>query len=59
MVFGTKLSNTAAGYIPFGTGNEVLTSNANLFWDNTNARIGINTPTPLYTLDVTGKAHIS
>ena len=40
--FGTKLSNTDTGYIPFGDGTEVLTSNAVFFWDNVNNRLGIN-----------------
>jgi hypothetical protein len=31
-----------------------VTSNTNLYWDNTNARLGIKSPVPAYTLDVTG-----
>jgi hypothetical protein len=36
-----------------------LSSNANLFWDNTNSRLGIGTATPATTLDVTGKTTIN
>lgn len=41
-VFGTKLSNTETGYIPFGDNDEVLTSNSVFFWDNINNRLGVN-----------------
>lgn len=54
MIFGTKLSNTSIGYIPFGNGTEVLTSNVNLFWDNTNSRLGLNNASPQYTFDMNG-----
>ena len=30
----------------------------NLFWDNTNNRLGINNSTPAYSLDITGTANI-
>ena len=43
-----------AGYVPFGQGTTTLNQSANLFWDNTNARLGIGTTTPAYKLDVTG-----
>jgi hypothetical protein len=36
----------------------VLQESANLFWDNTNARLGIGTATPTFVLDVNGSAKI-
>jgi hypothetical protein len=42
------------GYIPFGQGTTTPNQSANLFWDNTNARLGIGTATPAYSLDVLG-----
>jgi hypothetical protein len=41
-----------------GTGN-VVSESANLFWDNTNGRLGIGTSSPLYKLDILGDALIS
>jgi hypothetical protein len=59
----TKLTGTLPGSI-LGTGpaNQLafwnspngLTSNANLFWDNANSRLGIGTSTPSQKLDVSG-----
>jgi len=50
-VGSTPITGGAVGRILFqGTGN-VLQESANLFWDNTNARLGIGTATPLYALD--------
>jgi hypothetical protein len=43
-VYSTGLT---AGYIPFGAGTSAaFTSSANLFWDNTNKRLGVNTSSP-------------
>jgi len=41
-----------------GTGN-VVQESANLFWDNTNARLAVGTSTQAYTLAVGGKLRIS
>jgi hypothetical protein len=41
-----------AGYVPFGQGTTTLNQSANLFWDNTNARLGINTVSPANSLTV-------
>jgi hypothetical protein len=41
-----------------GTGN-VLQESANLFWDNTNGRLGVNTSSPSFGLDVSGTARVS
>ena len=40
------------GYIPFGAGASTFGSSANLFWDNTNVRLGVGTSSPLVKLHV-------
>ena len=42
---GTGLTSLTAGYIPFGNGTSAFGTSANLFWDNTNSRLGIGTQT--------------
>ncbi|MDL5051554.1 hypothetical protein QQ054_36730 [Oscillatoria amoena NRMC-F 0135] len=44
------------GHVTFWTGTSALAGNANLFWDNTNSRLGIGTATPSYKLDVRSNA---
>lgn len=51
---GTGLTSLTTGYIPFGAGTSALNSSANLFWNNTNGRLGINTNTPAVTLSLVG-----
>ena len=53
---GTGLTSLTAGYIPFGAGTSAFGSSASLFWDNTNARLGIGTSSPGYKLTVAGTA---
>jgi hypothetical protein len=48
---GITGSGTATQIAYFDSASS-LTSSANLFWDNTNARLGINTATPGSSLDV-------
>ena len=50
---GTGLATLTAGYIPFGAGTSAFGSSANLFWDNTNTRLGIGTVSPTTKLQVT------
>jgi len=55
---GTGLSTLTTGYIPFGAGTSAFGSSSNLFWDNTNARLGIGTSSPsvpLQTLNSSGE----
>lgn len=50
----SPITSGTVGRILFqGTGN-VLQQSANLFWNNTNSRLGIGTASPSYTLQVAG-----
>jgi hypothetical protein len=40
---GTGATSFTAGHVLFGNGTSAINSSANLFWDNTNARLGIGT----------------
>src|SRR3989339_181720 len=52
---GTTDTDATLGSIFFaGTGGAMQQDNANLFWDDTNNRLGIGTTTPFYTLTVEG-----
>ena len=51
---GTGLTSLTAGYIPYGNGTGSFGKTANLFWDNTNSRLGIGTSTPTTKLEVKG-----
>jgi hypothetical protein len=54
IVNNTPIIGGVDGRVLFeGTGN-VLQQSANLFWDNTNGRLGIGTATPTTALSVTG-----
>ncbi|HOV84070.1 MAG TPA: tail fiber domain-containing protein [Paludibacteraceae bacterium] len=45
--------------VAFWSGTNTLSSNANLYWDNTNSRLGVGTASPAYTLDVNGIGNFS
>ena len=49
---GTLTGSGVAGQVSFFNGTQVLAGNNNLFWDNTNSRLGINTTTPGQPLDI-------
>jgi hypothetical protein len=49
---GTGIATLTAGYLPFGNGTGALLSDSNLFWDNTNKRLGIGTVSPSSLLHV-------
>jgi hypothetical protein len=51
---GTGLATLTAGYIPFGNGTSAFGGSANLFWDNTNGRLGIGTNAPNTQLEING-----
>jgi len=55
----TAITSGTVGRILFeGTGN-VVQESANLFWDNTNGRLGIGTASPANQLHVTGSTNTS
>ncbi len=47
------------GGLVFGNGSSFAQDPINLFWDDTNNRLGIGNTTPAYTLDVTGDIRVS
>lgn len=44
----------AAGQVAYGASADTIAGNNNLFWDNTNARLGVGTNTPSSSLHVIG-----
>ena len=55
---GTGTTSFTAGRVLFGNGSNALNTNGNLFWDNSNSRLGLGTTTPNFTLDINGGARI-
>ena len=56
LTVGTSpITSGTAGRILFEGAGNVLQESSNLFWDNTNGRLGIGTSTPANPLDVSGK----
>lgn len=54
---GTGLASWTTGSIPFASAATTLAqNNANLFWDNSNARLGLGTAAPATRLQVNGVA---
>ncbi len=51
---GTGLTTITAGRILFGAGTSALGNSANLFWDSSNNRFGVNTATPAVTASLIG-----
>jgi len=51
--FNNKVGGSGtATHVAFWSGANTLSSNANLYWDNTNSRLGIGTSSPSYDLHV-------
>jgi hypothetical protein len=48
-----------AGQILFGAAGNTVAQDVNLFWDNTNKRLGVGNAAPTQTLDVTGTGKFS
>jgi hypothetical protein len=48
-----------SGSVLFSNGTTIAQDNSNLFWDDTNNRLGIGTATPAYVLDVNGTSRFS
>ena len=57
-VNSTAITSGTAGRVFFQNASNQLSQSANLFWDNTNNRLGINTATPTVALDVNGSIRI-
>lgn len=53
---GTGATTFTAGRILFGNDTSAINTNANLFWNNSNSRLGIGTTTPNEVLEVVGSA---
>lgn len=52
---GNRINNSTSGSILFvDSTNKIAEDNSNLFWDNTNNRVGIGTATPASKLEVNG-----
>jgi hypothetical protein len=51
---GTGLATITAGRVLFGAGTSALGNSANLFWDSSNNRLGVNTATPAVTAALVG-----
>jgi len=54
---GTGLTSLTAGRIPYGagvSGTDPFGNSANLFWDATNSRLGVNNSSPAYRIDAVG-----
>jgi len=51
---GTVSGSGTATRVAFWDGTSSLSSNANLYWDNSNSRLGLRDATPSATLDITG-----
>jgi hypothetical protein len=49
---GTGLNSVTAGRILFGNGTSALGNSANLFWDNSNTRLGVGTNLPAVTFAI-------
>ena len=54
---GTITGSGVSGQVSYFNGTQVLAGSNNLFWDNTNSRLGINTITPGQALDIHGTAN--
>lgn len=51
---GTGATTFTAGRVLFGNGTSAINTSANLFWDNTNSRLGIGTDVPAARLQIVG-----
>ena len=53
---GTVKGTGTATRVAFWSASDTITSDADLYWDNTNKRLGIGTTTPLTKLEIKGTA---
>ena len=57
-VNSTAITSGTAGRIFFQNSSNQLSQSSNLFWDNSNNRLGINRATPTVALDIVGSVKI-
>jgi len=57
-ITGTGVGTSSGGRVPYFTGTTTQVGSDNLWWDNTNARLGIGTASPSFRLDVNGTARV-
>lgn len=55
---GTGANSFTSGSLLFSNGTSITQDNSNLFWDDTNNRLGIGTSSPSSALDVAGNARV-
>jgi len=55
---GTGTTTSVAGGIFFSDGSTFKQDSANLFWDDSNNRLGVGSTTPFYPLSVTGTTSV-
>lgn len=53
---GTGWASINVGSLIFGGGSSPIATSSNLYWDNSNGRLGIGTSSPLTTLSIQGTA---
>lgn len=56
---GTGNSSFTAGSVMFSDGTNITQKNSNLFWDNSNNRLGVGTNTPTVPLEINGAVNAS
>jgi hypothetical protein len=57
---GTPITGSGStGQVAFFTASNTITGNDNLYWDNTNAKLGIGTKLPQQKLDVVGNVNVT
>ncbi|MFN8361332.1 MAG: hypothetical protein U0264_15575 [Candidatus Kapaibacterium sp.] len=56
---GTITGSGVASRVAFWDGTTSLSSNSNLYWDNTNSRLGIGTSTPNNSISTTGSIELT
>jgi hypothetical protein len=54
----TLTTSLTTGSVVFSDGTNLAQDNANLFWDDSNNRLGVNTASPLFPLHVAGQTKI-
>lgn len=56
---GSLSTNFTSGYVLYGQGTGVPAFSSGHYWDQANTRLGLNTASPSYTLDVNGSGRFA